>query len=105
MSLTYSYTDAYLAPLINQDREDRAIADVATYGTFTTAWTERLVRLRAYVIVCLESAKSAEDLFTAKLASYRKEFDTSLAHARAATNASSSSTSMASLVSITLERA
>jgi len=106
MSLSYAYSDGYLAPLVTQDREDRAVADVATYGTFTDAWTERLVRLRAYILVCVESTKSAEDLFAVKLSHYSKEFSRELAMARAAaTSASSGTTSIASLVSIPLERA
>lgn len=105
MALAYAYTDAYLAPLVTQDREDRAIADVAAYGTFPTDWTERLVRLRAYVLVCLESTKSPEDLFTSKLSAYRKEFDQALPLAQAAANAASTTPTIASLVSIPLERA
>jgi hypothetical protein len=105
MATTYYYSDAYLAPLVTGDREARAIDDVAAYGTFSAAWTERLVRLRAYVIACVESSKSGEDLFAVKLAHYSKEFTRELGMARAATNASSSSTSIASLVSIPLERA
>lgn len=108
MALTYAYTDAYLAPLVTEDREARAVADVAAIGTFPTDWTERLVRLRAYVLVCLESAKSPDDLFTAKLAAYRKEWDQALPLARAAQDAATAAAggvpTMASLVSIPLER-
>lgn len=105
---TYLYSDAYLAPLVTQDRESRAIADIAAYGTFPADWTERLVRLRAYVIVCLESAKAPDDLFTAKLSAYRKEFDQALPLARAAqdaVNAAAGTTTSSSLISIPLERA
>lgn len=102
--LTYTYTDAYLAPLVTQDRETRAIADVAAYGTFPADWIERLVRLRAYVLVCLESAKAADDLFTAKLSSYRKEFAEALPLAKAAQDALTSSSGFGGVYSIPLER-
>lgn len=103
--LTYTYTDAYLAPLVTPDRETRAIAEVAAFGTFPTEWTERLVRLRAYVLVCLESAKAADDLFTAKLSAYRKEFDLQLPLAKAAQDALTSTSGLGGLFSIPLERA
>lgn len=103
--LTYTYVDAYLAPLVTQEREKRAIADVAAYGTFPADWTERLVRLRAYVIVCSESQKSPEDLFTAKLATYRKEFNDALPFAKAAQDATTSNSGLGGVFSIPLERA
>lgn len=108
MSTTYTYSDAYLAPLVTKDREVRAIADVAAYGTFPADWVERLVRLRAYVLVCLESAKAPDDLFTAKLAAYRKEFEQALPLARAAqdaVNEAAGAPASSSLISIPLERA
>lgn len=103
--LTYTYTDAYLAPLVTQDRETRARAEVAAYGTFPADWTERLVRLRAYVITCLESAKAPDDLFATKLAAYRKEFDQQLPLARAAQDALTSDSGLGMIGFIPLERA
>lgn len=104
MSLMYVYSDAYLAPLITQDREDRAVTDVAVYGAFDSTWTERLVRLRAYILACIESTKSSEDLFAQKLTHYGKEFQRELTMARAALSGAGT-TGSASLVSIPLERA
>lgn len=103
--LTYNYSDAYLAPLITQDREAQAVADIATYGTFTAEWTERLVKVRAYIITCQESQKSSEDLFSTKLASYRKELEQLLPHARAASEAATGAVGQRSIISIPLERA
>ena len=105
MSLAYLYSDAYLAPLVTVDRETRAIAEVAAIGTFPADWTERLVRLRAYVLVCAESQKAPDDLFSAKLATYRKEFADALPLARAAQDATTSPTGTGALFSIPLERA
>jgi len=70
---------------------------------------ERLVRLRAYVIACQESHKSADDLFSVKLPQYQKEYDKSLPQANAAadaviTSAGVAPLSMRSLVSIELHR-
>ena len=103
--LAYTYTDGYLAKLITQDREDRATADVAALGTFPAVWTERLIRLRAYVITCQESMQSPDDLFSAKLKTYQKEFDAMLPVAQAAQDATTSTTGTGAVFSIPLERA
>ncbi len=84
MPLTYTYHDKYLAPLVAAEVETRAAADVATLGTFTDEWVERLTVVRSYVLTCMEAQKAPDDLFTAKLAIYRKEFDALLPQARAA---------------------
>jgi hypothetical protein len=84
MPLTYTYHDKYLAPLVAAEVETRAAADVATLGTFPAEWVERLTVVRSYVLTCMESQKAPDDLFTAKLAIYRKEFDALLPQARAA---------------------
>lgn len=84
MTISLFDSDAYLAPLVTPNRQERAAADVALLGTFPAAWTDRLVLLRVFVITCLECQKSPDDLFSAKLSAYRKEFDTTLLGARAA---------------------
>lgn len=84
MPLTYTYHDKYLAPLVAAEVETRAAADVATLGTFPAEWVERLTVVRSYVLTCMESQKAPDDLFTAKLAIYRKEFDALRQQARAA---------------------
>jgi hypothetical protein len=72
-ALAYAYHDPYLLPLVTEERETRAIADVHAYRTdYPADWLERLTRLRAYVITCQESQKAADDLFGVKLAQYRK---------------------------------
>ena len=86
MPTVYTYPDAYLSKYCTVDREARATADVAAIGTtFASAWTERLVILRTYVLACLENMADPEDLFTAKLKQYRMEYADVLAQARAAT--------------------
>ena len=84
---TYTYADAYLAPLISKSLETRAVADVADLGTLPASWVQRLVVLRAYVITCLECNKAPDDTFAAKLSAYRKEYADQLARARAAQDA------------------
>lgn len=105
MALAYLYYDAYLAPLITQEREDRAIAEVAGYGTFPAEWTERLVRLRAYCIACSESQKAPDDLFATKLKTYSKDFAETLPLARAAQDALTSESGLGTFGSVSLERA
>lgn len=90
MPLTYTYHDGYLSPLITQEREERATGEVADLGAIPATWAPRLIVLRAYMLVCMESMKSPDDLFAAKLSSYRKEFDSSLQQARAAQSAAAS---------------
>lgn len=104
MPLTYTYTDAYLAPLITDAREARAIAEVAELGALAAPWPARLAVLRAYLITCLESQKSADDLFAAKLSAYRKEFDSALGQARAA-QSNTASGAGGGIFSINLARA
>ncbi|MBB1161471.1 hypothetical protein [Aquariibacter albus] len=108
MPLTHYYADAYLAPLVTEEREARAAADVAELGTLPAAWVARLVVARAYVLTCLESQRAADDTFSAKLSAYRKEWDSTLAQARAAqaaADAASGGTGSASIYTVALERA
>jgi hypothetical protein len=105
MALAYTYPDAYLSRFCTEAVETRALADVALLGTFPAAWTERLAIVQAYIIACLENQADAEDLFTAKLKSYRAQMDTLLPQAKAAEAAANSTTTGISLFSIPLERA
>lgn len=86
MALILTYNDAYLAPLIaaEDEWETRAIADVAELGTFPDPWPDKLAVLRAYVLCCLESLADEQDVFSAKLKQYQKEWATSLQAARVA---------------------
>lgn len=86
MALTLTYYDSYLKPLITEERETRALAEVDRIATFATEWREKLGVLRGYVLTCLESNAEAEDVFSVKLAQYRKEFDATLLQAKAALN-------------------
>jgi hypothetical protein len=86
MALTLTYYDSYLTPLITDDRETRALADVDRIAAFPAEWRGKLGVLRAYVLTCLESNADAEDVFSVKLKQYQKEFDHTLAQARAAAN-------------------
>lgn len=83
-TLANTYADQYLCRLVTPDIEARAAAHVASLGTFPPAHVAALQVLRAYVITCLESMKTPEDLFSAKLAAYRKEYDAALSQARTA---------------------
>lgn len=110
MALAYAYHDPYLLPLVTEERETRAIADVHAYRTdYPADWLERLTRLRAYVITCQESQKAADDLFGVKLAQYRKEFDQTLPLANSAADAAAAAggadPGMSSFVSVELYRA
>lgn len=103
MALTNTYQDAYLKAQVTEDRENRATAEVSTFGTFAADWTSRLVVLRAYMITCLECQAQPDDLFAQKLKHYRQEWDSTLIQAR---NASAETGGKPfSLFSINLERA
>lgn len=102
---TYVYPDAYLARFCTDGVETRALDNVALYGTFPDAWTERLTIVQAYIIACLENQADAEDLFTAKLKSYRSQFDILLPQAQTAAAVAAGTTTAFSLYSIPLERA
>lgn len=87
MPLLHTYADAYLKAQVTEDRETRAVADVAALGTFTAPWPAKLAVLRAYVIACLECQAQPDDLFAQKLKHYRQEFESALAMAKAASPA------------------
>lgn len=83
--MAYTYTDAYLSPLVTADRTARAESDVDAIGAFATEWRDKLVVLRTYILICLDSMKAPDDPFGTKLAAYRKEWADTLAAAKAAT--------------------
>lgn len=103
MALTLTYHDSYLKNIVTESRELRALDDVDGMGTFPDAWRARLGVLRAYMLTCMESAATAEDVFSLKLSQYRKEFADVLAQAKAAADQAASVP--ASLFSIPIERA
>lgn len=110
MALLYTYPDAYLGTFCTEDRETRAAADVALFATsadvtFDADWTERLVILQTYILACLENQADTEDLFTAKLKSYREQLSAQLPRAVAAARATSGTISNIGIMSIPLERA
>jgi len=82
MALTLTYHDSYLTPLLTEEREARALVDVAELGTFPAPWPDKLTVLRAYVLCCLESNANAEDVFSLKLKQYQAEFKEALKQAR-----------------------
>lgn len=96
------YADAYLKAQVTDDRELRAAADVAAYGTFGASWLEKLTIIRAYIITCLECQAQPDDLFASKLKHYREEWDVTLASAQAA--AETDGGSGLAVFSIPLER-
>lgn len=108
MALTYSYPDAYLGEFCTEERETRAIADVAVMAgsrTFSDEWTERLVIVQTYILACMENQADKEDLFTAKLETYRKQLSVLLPQAISAADEASETVSGAGFFSIPLERA
>ena len=99
-----TYDDAYLSTRIDSDLEERAVAFIDTLdsaGTLSDFWRERLITLRAYILVCLEHQANPDDLYAAKLKNYRSDFDATLAQARASAPDAAGS---AFVFSIPLER-
>lgn len=108
MPVTISYTDAYLKTRVTVDIENRAMAEIDAIRAFPTApvnYRESLIRLRAYIITCLEQGSTSDDVFAAKLTAYRKEYDAALAAAHAAANKVDTTGNKVALYSISLERA
>jgi hypothetical protein len=102
---TYAYPDAYLAKFCTDEREARAIADVALLGTFPAEWAERLTIVQCYILACLENQADTEDLFTAKLKAYRDEMAVLLPQAKAAEAEANDEPSSITFFSVPLERA
>jgi hypothetical protein len=105
--IIYVYPDAYLARFCNQDREDRALADVAVMAgsrTFSADYIERLTILQAYVISCLENQAADDDLFTTKLKTYREQLQLVLSQAILDADATAETTGGFSLFAVPLER-
>lgn len=82
MAITYS--DEFLQPLCTAARETEAGDYVDDLGTFPDAWRNRLIRLRVYILSCLDAQAEPDDLYSAKLEDYRREWRDILPQARAA---------------------
>jgi hypothetical protein len=100
-----TYHDAYLAPLIaaTPEWETRAAEDVAQLGSFPAPWPDKLTVLRAYILCCLESSASPEDVFSLKLKAYQTEWKETLRQAQAAVNVAADQPALS--LFIPLERA
>ncbi|MEY2656189.1 MAG: hypothetical protein RLZZ524_3217 [Pseudomonadota bacterium] len=112
MATVYTYPDAYLATFCTEERETRAIADIAVFEAqlpegqeFSADWTERLVIVQTYILACMENQADTEDLFTAKLKTYRQQLDILLPQAIAGAAATAGTPGGFGLFSIPLERA
>ena len=112
MATTYTYPDAYLAQFCTEDRETRATEDIALFSAqlpdgqvFDADWLERLIITQCYIIACTENQADAEDLFTAKLKTYRRQLDVLLPQAISAAAATAGTIGGYGLMSIPLERA
>lgn len=104
MTLTLTYTDAYLSRSITASIEERAFEDVDQLGTFPTEWRNKLAVVRAYILTCLEKCAQSGDTYEVKLAQYRKEFDFVLTQAKRAQAEVDTSVNVP-ILSIPIERA
>ena len=102
MAATLTYNDAYLVRFCTEERENRAFDAVDNLGTFTDAWRNELTILKVFILACLENQAVPDDLFSAKLKNYKKEFDGMLAQAETASPDDEGNYS--SIYSIELER-
>lgn len=108
MATEYTYPDAYLAKFCIAEREERAIADIAVMAgtaTLSSEWTERLVITQTYILACQENQADPEDLFTAKLKTYRSQLNALLPQALRAAADVAGEVSSVGFFSIPLERA
>jgi hypothetical protein len=104
MATTYTYPDAYLGRFCTEARETRAIDDVAVHGTFSDAWTERLVIAQTYILAALENQAQEDDLFAAKLKAYRDQFSALLPQAKRAAAEAAQETSSVGFFTVPMER-
>ena len=102
MAATLTYNNAYLVRFCTEERENRAFDAVDNLGAFTTTWRNELTILKVYILACLENQADPDDLFSAKLKNYKKEFDGMLAQAETASPDDEGNYS--SIYSIELER-
>jgi hypothetical protein len=105
MATAYTYEDAFLAPRCTEEREDRAVADVALLGAFSAAWTERLVKTQTYILACRENQSDAEDLYGVKLKTYSAAMAALLPQAQRAAAEAADEISGTGFFSVPLERA
>jgi hypothetical protein len=99
-----TYTDQYLKNLVKTAYEVRATAEVAQIAAFPAYWNDRLIEIRAYILMCMDMTSKEDDPFFVKLAIYRKEWNETLIAAKAALAESGTSTSHPGYFSIPLER-
>ena len=110
MANLYTYPDAYLARFCDEDREARAVDEVARLAgvagvTFSDDWTEQLAVVQCYILAAMENQADPEDLFSAKLKNYRARFSDLLPQAISAAKASEGLTSNVGIWTVPLERA
>lgn len=106
----YTYSDAYLAPFCDADRETRAQTEVtrlaaAAAVTLGDDWNEQLVIQQTYVLAALENQADPDDLFASKFKHYRQRFDAMLPQAVAAARQTAGAVDGVGFFSIPLERA
>lgn len=82
MPTVHFYADPLLSRHVTEEREQRAIADVATLGAFPEPWPARLAVARAYVLTCQECMGTSGDVFETKLAAYRRDYESALSSAK-----------------------
>ncbi len=74
-----TYTDPFLSRLVTDAREQAAISYVESIASLNQEWRDRLVVMRVYISICLESLKGGDDdVYSSKLSHYKKEFDSTL---------------------------
>lgn len=96
MALAYTYHDAYLSKFCDEALEARALADVEVLAdgrTFSADWLERVTVPQAYVLVCMDRQAEPDDLFAAKLKTYREVLEKALPQAIADADATSTTVS------------
>lgn len=105
MTVSLVYNDAYLAALVTEDREARALAYVDDIAEFPAEWRDRLAVAWAYVLAATESQRAPDDLFGTKAKAYRTQFNDMLPIARNAADAATGTTGAGSMLSIPWARA
>ncbi len=82
-----AFTDNQLATLVTPLVEANAAEYVDSLGVFPTTpvdWRQRLINLRAYIVVSQEHISAPDDVFSIKIKEYRQEWGVTLAQAKEA---------------------
>ena len=77
------FDDQFLARHVTADRTAAATEYVAEFGTLPAYWLDKLITYRVYILICEEEQTGKQDdVYAAKLKTYREEWTLALSQGR-----------------------